>query len=189
MVPLLVWAQRRIFPGWTAMLGAVLCFLGMGLLTSDAAGPLNAGDVLTVISAPFFAMQIIAITVFAADGKPLVLTFVQFFVTTLLSLAAAFLAGSPLAFHGSRGVAEILFAAFFCTFLCFLMQNVAQKYTSSTHASILLGLESVFGVLSGIVLLGETFTLRMGVGCALIFGAVLLVELLPALLKNALPRK
>ncbi|MDR3265462.1 MAG: DMT family transporter [Synergistaceae bacterium] len=184
MVPFLAWGTRKIFPGWTAMLGAVICFSGMGLLISDAAGPLNVGDVLTVVSALFFAMQIIAIASFAAEGDPLVLTFTQFFVTALLSLAAAPLAGSPLVFQGGRGVPEILFAALFCTFLCFLIQNVAQKYTTSTHASILLGLESVFGVLSGIVLLGETFTLRMGVGCALIFGAVLLVELVPAWLKN-----
>lgn len=184
MVPLLVWARRRIFPGWTTTLGSLICFTGMRLLISNADGPLNIGDVLTIFSALFFAMQIIAIGHFAADGDPMVLTFVQFVVTALLSLLATFPAGETLVFQGSRGLKEVLFSAFFCTFLCFLIQNLGQKYTSSTHASLLLGLESVFGALSGIFLLGETFTFQMGVGCALIFGSVLLVELAPAFLKN-----
>lgn len=184
LVPLLLWAQRRVFPGWVPMISAVICFSGMGLLTSDAAGPLNRGDVLTVIAAIFFAAQIIAIGHYSFAGDPIVLTFTQFFVTAVLSLAMAPLTDGPLVLMGTRGLTAVFFSVFFCTFLCFLTQNVAQKYTTSTHASILLGLESVFGVLSGIVILNEIFTLRMGAGCVLIFSAVLLVELAPALLKN-----
>jgi drug/metabolite transporter (DMT)-like permease len=187
MVPLLLWRLRGKFPGWISLTGAFVCFAGMGLLTSDAAGPLNVGDVLTVAAAVFFAGQIIAIWRcstggdFGTSGDPLVLTFVQFLVTALLSLgAAAVFEGAP-AFQGTTGLGGILFMIFFCTFLCFLIQNVAQKYTAATHASILLGLESVFGLLGGVVLLDEKFTLRMGLGCSLIFGAILFVELAPAL--------
>jgi drug/metabolite transporter (DMT)-like permease len=183
VVPLLLWVRQRIFPGWTTMFSAAVCFTGMGLLTSDATGPLNVGDVLTIVAAVFFAAQIIAIGDRAAGGDPLVLSFAQFSVAALFSLVVALWRGNPIVFHGTRGVPEILFSAFFCTFFCFMTQTVAQKYTTPTHASILLGLESVFGVLSGIVLLGETLTLRMGIGCALIFGAVLVVELAPNLLR------
>ncbi len=183
MVPLIIWMLHRKFPGWPSVAGSFICFAGMGLLTSDASGPLNIGDILTVAAAVFFALQIIAIGRYAADGDPLVLTFAQFFVAAVFSLLSAPLAHGPLIIKGTQGLWYVFFATFFCTFVCFLIQNIAQKYTLSTHASILLGLESVFGVLSGIMILGEVFTLRMGVGCFLIFGAVLLVELAPAFLK------
>lgn len=205
MVPLLLWGLRGRFPGWISLAGAFACFAGMGLLTSGAAGPLNIGDVLTVIAALFFAGQIIAIWRYSTggdseppregaesprqetregEGNPLVLTFVQFLVAALLSLGAASVFEGPLAFRGTTGLTEVFFVIFFCTFLCFLIQNVAQKYTAATHASILLGLESVFGLLSGVVLLDEGFTPRMGLGCSLIFGAILFVELAPAFLSG-----
>ena len=61
---------------------------------------------------------------------------------------------------------------------------MAQKFTPSTHASILLSLESVFGALSGIILLGELFTPQMILGSVLIFIAILLTELGPKTLKR-----
>ncbi|MDR1978969.1 MAG: DMT family transporter [Synergistaceae bacterium] len=187
MVPFLVWGLDRVFPGWFSILGSVVCFAGMGLLTSDVAEPLNRGDVLTAVSAVFFAAQIVATARYAFLGDPLVLTFVQFCVTAVLSLCGALLFDGPLTPRGLEGLPAIAFATFFCTFLCFLVQNVAQKYTPPTHASILLGLESVFGLLGGVVLLGEVFTLKMSAGCALIFAAILFVELIPALFPGPQP--
>jgi drug/metabolite transporter (DMT)-like permease len=177
MVPFLVWGIDRVFPGWPSVAGSVVCFAGMGLLTSDAAEPLNWGDVLTVVSAALFAAQIVAISRYASSGDPLALTFVQFCVVAALSFCGAILFDGPLTPKGTDGLPAIVFATFFCTFFCFLVQNLAQKYAPPVHASILLGLESLFGLLGGVVLLGETFTLTMGLGCALILAAVLLVEL------------
>jgi drug/metabolite transporter (DMT)-like permease len=179
MVPLFLWGLRRVFPGWAVILGALVCFAGMGLLTSDITEPLNGGDILTVVAAAFFALQIIAIGHYAAGGNPLALTFVQFVVVALSSLCSALLFEGPLEPQGSRGLLEIVFVTVCCTFLCFLIQNVAQKITPPAHASILLGMESVFGALGGVFILNEPFSLKMGVGCSLIFGAVLLVELAP----------
>jgi drug/metabolite transporter (DMT)-like permease len=182
MTPLLMWGLRKKFPGWVSIVGSLVCFTGMGFLTSDIIEPLNIGDVLTIVSAVFFAAQIIAIGHYASKGDPIVLTFVQLFIAAVLSFGAALLFNGPLAPRGTEGLWGIVFVVFFCTFICFLIQNIAQKHTSPAHASILLGLESVFGLLSGIVLLGEAFTFRMGVGCTLIFASVLLVELAPAFL-------
>ena len=177
MVPLLLWGLRRIFPGWIAIAGSFICFAGMGLLTSDLSGPLNVGDVLTVISAMFFAGHIILIEYYAKDGDPFVLVFVQFLVAAVLSLCTAAVFHGPPVFQGTRGLMEIAYMTLLSTFVCFLIQNVALKYTPAAHASILLSLESVFGVLGGIVIIKEVFTSRMAAGCCLIFAAVLLVEL------------
>lgn len=53
------------------------------------------------------------------------------------------------------------------------LQNFAQKYTSESHAALLLSLESVFGLLFSILYYGDILTLRMTIGCALIFAALL----------------
>ena len=176
-VPLVLWVLRRIFPGWAAIAGALVCFAGMGLLTSDISGPLNVGDVLTAVAALFLAFHIISIGYYARNGDPMVLTFIQFVVAAVLSFCAAWIFNGALVLQGTRGLMEIAFATVFPTFLSFLLQNVGQKYTPPAHASILLGLESVFGALGGFLILHEVFTSRMVFGCFLIFAAVMLVEL------------
>ncbi|GHS86629.1 multidrug transporter [Synergistales bacterium] len=184
MVPLIVWVMSRRFPGWLTIAGSVICFTGMGFLTSDVTDPLNIGDILTVIAALFFAAQIITISRCAAKSDPFVLTFWQFLVAAISSITLALVFEGRFVYRGSDSLPGLFFVTFFCTFLCFMIQNVAQKHTSASHAALLLGLESVFGLLGGVFLLGETFTLQMSLGCALIFGAVLLVELAPAFLRK-----
>ncbi|MDR2529877.1 MAG: DMT family transporter [Synergistaceae bacterium] len=176
LAPFVLWGARRVFPGWASLAGALVCFSGMGFLTSGLTGALNRGDVLTVISAFFFAAQIVATERYATQGDPLRLTLVQFCVTAALSLCGALVFEGPFVPRGWKGLGSVTFATVVCTFLCFLIQNVGQKYTPAAHASILLGLESVFGALSGVVFLNEVFTPQMTFGCVLIFAAVLLVE-------------
>ena len=62
------------------------------------------------------------------------------------------------------------------TILAFSIQNIAQKYTTSTHAAIILSLESVFGTLFSIILLYEKPSLRLLFGSAIIFIAIILAE-------------
>jgi drug/metabolite transporter (DMT)-like permease len=49
----------------------------------------------------------------------------------------------------------------------------------SSHASILLSLESVFGVIFSCLILGETVTGKMLAGFVMIFAAVLVSEMTP----------
>ena len=60
-----------------------------------------------------------------------------------------------------------------------MIQICAQKFVKPARATIIMSLESVFGLLSGVILLGEKVSLRSGLGCILIFVAVLAAELEP----------
>lgn len=70
----------------------------------------------------------------------------------------------------------ILYMSVFATFVCFLVQTIAQKHTTPARASIFLSLESVFAAILGVLMLGEELTLRKLIGFALIFASVLLIE-------------
>jgi len=54
---------------------------------------------------------------------------------------------------------------------------VAQKFTDPTVASLLLSLEAVFGVLGGWLILNEVMTPREVLGCAVVFAAIILVQI------------
>ncbi|MDR2022439.1 MAG: DMT family transporter [Hungatella sp.] len=73
-------------------------------------------------------------------------------------------------------VGSLFYLGIFASAVCFSIQNIGQKYVPAGTASILLSLESVFGVMFAIALLGEPLTLRILVGFILIFIAVLLSE-------------
>ena len=111
----------------------------------------------------------------------------QFFAVTIFSwIFAPFYDGAfPIEqIQNSRVILSMVYLGFFATMMCFIFQNVGLKYLPSTWASLLLSFESVFGVIFSVILLGEKLTLRMGFGCALIFTAVVLAQILPEIIEK-----
>lgn len=185
LVPFLSWALKKKFPGFISFAASIICVTGMALLTLQHGFSIGAGDSLTLLCAFFFASHILAIEYFTADEDPVCLAVIQIFMVGLLSLPFALLFETWPGFSGGSGLWSIAFTVLFCTIFAFAVQNVAQKFTPSTHTAIILSLESVFGALSGILFMGEVFTARMAAGSALILAAVLLTEAGPSLLKSA----
>ena len=76
-------------------------------------------------------------------------------------------------------IGQMLFLAVFASVVAFGIQNVSLAHVPPTQASLLLSLESVFGVVFSILLYGEQMTLRLVVGFVLIFAAIVISETLP----------
>ena len=71
----------------------------------------------------------------------------------------------------------LLYLAVFSTTIAMSLQNIGQSMAPSSHAAILLSLESVFGALASWLLLGERLTGMMIVGFAIIFAALVVNSL------------
>lgn len=182
MVPFMIWGIEKKFPGLLTILAAVLCVWGMYLLTGDEAGGESLwGDFLTVICAVMFAVQVIAISRYAHDSDPIALSFVEFVSFAGMSLLSSLIFESPAEYLSYNGLTELIFTIIFVTFGCYMVQIIAQKYAEPSHATIIMSLESVFGLLSSIIFLNESVTMRMLTGCAMIFIAVMISELSPHL--------
>ena len=180
IVPLMLWALRKKFPGWVTLFAACLCIAGMYFLTDDdMSGSMNIGDILTIICAITFAVQILAINHYTQDCDPITLSFVEFITLSGLSFITSLIFETRNELISMNGIYELIFTIVLCTFGCYMIQICAQKYAKPSHAAIIMSLESVFGLLSGIVFLGETITLRASIGCAMIFASVLIAELEP----------
>ena len=70
----------------------------------------------------------------------------------------------------------MLYLATICTALALLLQNVGQRYTDPNSAAIILGTESLFCILFGVVYAGEQITPILSVGFVLIFAAIIVSE-------------
>ena len=186
MVPFMVWAMRKIFPGYITLIAAFMCVSGMYLLTGDeVSGKFNFGDFLTLICAFTFAVQVIAIENFTQGCDPITLSFAEFFILGICALIYSLLFETQNNLIDIESLPELLFTIILCTFGCYMIQICAQKFVKPSRAVIIMSLESVFGLISSVILLGEKLTLRSFLGCVLIFVAVLMSELEPLIRKRS----
>ena len=182
LIPLISWILYKKRPGWYVFVAAILSLTGIGLLalgTGDTAG-LNKGDALTLVCGLFYALHIIWTAKYNDQGDDtLFLTLLQFVVCALLGwiIAPVYDGAFPTAaVQNPRVISSMLYLGLLSTMLCFSLQNIGLKYVQSSLASLFLSFESVFGVLFSTLFLHEKLTLRMGIGCVLIFVAVVLAE-------------
>ncbi len=159
-------------------IAAALMLLGIGILSLDEqSGGLNIGDYLTILCGILYAGQIIAVERCnqRMDTYALIVLEFAFAALTGLFWSLAMERDAEIVWNLSS-IGGVLYAGVVSTALASSCQNIAQKYAPSSHASLLMSLESVFGALFGVLLLGETMTSRMGLGFAVIFIAVVLSE-------------
>lgn len=181
MVPLLAVVLFRQWPHPAIWPAALLALAGIWFLSGGEITTLTTGDWLTVLCAAFWALQLIYIGRHANDtGRPVTLAVVQFAVCSILGLLIAF-TFEKIDWSAVRIAApEILFTGIFSGGIAFTLQAVGQRYTTASQAAIFLASEAIFAAIFGILLLGEQLPATGFLGCALIFSAILIVELAPA---------
>ena len=157
-------------------LGAILALAGLYLLSIHGAVTLNFGDGLVLISALFWAVQILFIDRFAGLVDVIELSVAQIFVCWLGSSICELL-------FEDIAWAPIL-AAWFAIFyggvmsggVAFTLQIVGQKYAAPGPAAIIMSFEAFFGAVSSWLLLGEVMSGAQICGCVLMMAGVLVTQ-------------
>ena len=160
ILELLLFRKRHGALVWGAV---ALGVAGLYLLCVKEGFSLARGDALVCVCALLFAGHILCCGRFAPHADPLALSAIQFAAAALLAALAA--------------LWPILYCGLVSGGLGYTLQMIAQRHTDPTVASLLMSLESVFAVLAGALLLSERMSGREILGCALMFAAILLVQL------------
>lgn len=176
MVPFIYWILYKKRPALKAFIGSFITIMGIGLISLQNSLTLNLGDFLTLLCAFLFAAHIISIEYYAKDMNVFKLSFVQLSVAAIWFIVIALFTEPIPSVLSNRATFAIVYLAIFSTFACFTIQTISQKYTSSSHASIIMSLESVFAAIFGILILNESMTFSIVIGCILIFFAILIIE-------------
>lgn len=176
LVPFIMILFTKKFPGRKAVIMALVAFFGLSLISVNEQLVIGAGDFLTFLCAIFYACHIVSIGYYANKVDTYVLATIQVLFTGIVcSILAVFL--EPVPTLAGIGIwSGILYSALLSTLAAFLIQNLAQRNTPSTHAAIILCLESVFGALASVLFWHEIMTIRMFVGCIMIFAAIIINE-------------
>jgi drug/metabolite transporter (DMT)-like permease len=180
--PILSVLILRIQPHFIVWPGAALSFTGIYLLSNGNLSDLQAGDLLTILSALFWAIQVMLIGKFGKQsGRPLTLSVVQFAVCTVLGLGTALIVETVNSQAIMAALPEILFTGVFASGVAFTLQVIGQRYTTAPQAAIFLSSEALFAALFGSLILGDRLSTIGYVGCLLMFTSILLVEVVPEL--------
>ena len=153
--------------------------LGLFLLCIDPKDltNINMGDILALICAIFYAVQIILIDKFLEDGTSGVqLSFMQFFVAAIISVVAMFIFEQPNLTDIKTAAPSLLYSGIMSCGIAYTLQIVGQKHASPVVASLLMCLESVFAVITAAIILHENMLPRELAGCLIMFGAIILSQ-------------
>ena len=154
-----------------------VAIIGSYLISVTGEFKLELGDLLTLICAVMFAVQIVLVDIINPYIDSIKLSAMQFIVAGILSIIFMLFTEEVNFYNIYLALPAIMYAAIFSGCIAFTLQIVGQKYTEPTVASMIMSLESVFALLGGIIVLKETLTLRVLIGCSLIFIAVICTQI------------
>lgn len=178
LVPFLYWLFARIRPDRYNVLAAVLCVTGVGLVSLTGDLTVNRGDGLTLVCAVFYAAHIVAVAKVSPGRDIYLLTVFQFAFAGLYAWIGGALGETfpAQALTRPEVLWPLAYLAVMATTVALLFQNVGQVWSDPASASVILSLESVFGVLCSVLFAGDQVDGRMLAGFALIFVAVVCSE-------------
>lgn len=175
MVPLLgLIFRKKVQPIlWVCI---VIATVGMYFLCVTQVGGINIGDILLILCAFLFAVQIMIVDHFVKTLDGVRLSLVQFGVAAIISTVGMFIFEEPDPVAIGEAWFSIFYAGVLSSGVAFTLQVVAQKNLNPTVASLIMSLESVFAALAG-AFFGERLTPNEIFGCALVFLAIILAQL------------
>ncbi len=166
--------RRATLLNW---LGVVIAAVGLYLLCAMGETGFGVSDILLLLCALMFSVQIMLVDRFSPKVDGVRLSCIQFLVVGILNLPLMFLLETPSWAGVQNHLGELLYLGLLSSGVAYTLQIIAQKDTEPTTASLLMSLESVFGALAGWLIAGHAMGGYEILGCVLMFAAIVLAQL------------
>lgn len=151
----------------------VLATIGLALL-SLRGWSVGIGEALVFVSAIAFAAHIVTLSKWSLGFDAYALTIVQLSIcallTGLISIGQGYEKPTD---SGVWGV--VIFTAVIATAVAFIVQTWSQAHMSSTKVAVILTMEVVFAALFAVAFGGESLTLQVSIGGAMVLLAMYLI--------------
>ena len=138
---------------------------------------IESSDWILLSCAVLFSFQIMAVDHFAPQVDGVRLSLLQFFVVAVESTVAALLFETPTVAEFGENLLPLAYCGVLSSGVAYTLQILGQRDLNPAIASLIMCLESVFSALGGWLILHQSLSVREGLGCALIFAAVVLAQL------------
>ena len=162
---------------WLSILMGLVGLFFLCINPSDLTA-INFGDILALICAVFYAIQIMTIDkLVEKDINGIQLSFMQFTVAAVISIVLMFIFERPVIADIKTAAPSLLYSGIMSCGIAYTLQIVGQKHANPVVASLLMCMESVFAVIAAAVVLHQGMSLREGAGCVIMFAAIIISQL------------
>jgi len=179
ITPILDWLfKHRIPPGKLSLI-VLACAAGIALMTLNEELQFNIGDLFCLLCA--VANAAMAVIDETAVNKEKVDAFqlgaLSIGINGLFCTVTAFLTESPHLPGSATTAGCVIFLMIFCTGLPFVVQPIAQQYTSAVHVGVIFTMEPVFACIVAYLFAGERLLPRGYLGALILLLAMLWMEI------------
>ncbi len=185
--PLFAFVFQRKRPDRRLAIALILCTLGLALLTLNEQLHFAKGDVICLVCAVFYGLDLLITEKGVADEQvdALNLGICQLGVVGIIMLVLSLLFEQPHLPQSPVVWGSALFLGLFCSGAAFVIQAVQQQYTTASHVGLIFTLEPVFSAIVAFTLAGERLLPRGYVGAVLMLLSLVIMELdFPKLLQS-----
>ena len=168
-----------LFRSKRIVFSVILAVIGLYFLCYTPGGGFNVYDLLVLVAAFFYGVHILVVNFYSNKVNAVKACCLQFVVVGILSAVLTLLFENPTAASIIDCKTSLLYAGILTCGVAYTLQIFGQKNTLPVIASIIFSLESVFAVLGGAVILGETMLPKEILGCVFMIVAVILSNLKP----------
>jgi len=176
--PLLDFLFNRRRPDRKLGIALVLCTVGLALLTLNEAFRPASGDLICLICAVCYAADMLVTerAVKSPEVDALALGVCQLGAAGVLMLLVSAVVERPHLPQSPKIWGAAIFLGLFCSGVAFVVQAVAQQYTTASHVGVIFTLEPVFSCIVAFAFAGEKLLPRGYAGAALMLLSLLIIE-------------
>jgi len=181
--PILSSIIYRKIPNKKVILVVMMCFVGIALLTLTDNFTINyknlKGDILSTMCGLVYAIDLLLTekAVSNEEVNPFQLGVFQLGITGVFNLILSFIFEVPHVPTEPKIWASVLFLSIFCTGVAFIIQALAQQYTSASHVGVIFSLETVFAGAIAFIIAGEVLTTKSYVGATIMIASIFIMEI------------
>lgn len=161
----------------------IMSTTGIALLTLKDNFNINyenlLGDALSIMCALMYAVDLL-VTEKAVNNKdvdPFQLGVLQLGFTGTFNLILSFIFEKPHLPTEPKIWGTVLFLAILCTGVAFIVQAIAQQYTTASHVCVIFSLETLFAGIVAYILAHEVLSLKAYLGAVLLIISIFVMEL------------
>ncbi len=177
IVPILESILKRRFPSKSIMLCILLTVIGLYLLTVKDTFALDRGSVYCLLAALFYAIYIVVLDRIAKNEDTIIISIIQLGVTSLLGALLMLYVETPTLPETPVQWGAIIGLGVICSAYGFVVQPIAQRYTSSERIGLIFSLEPVFAAILSYIFLHEILNVQGYIGAVLIFSGIVLSKI------------
>lgn len=176
LLPYFLWIINKRRPLHKEIFASLFCLGGVALMSMEGfSGRLAAGDIYSLLCAVFMALHVIVLENSARTQDVMLLTFLQMLTAGILSFLCMLWQDGL--FHLTWASAgSVGYLVLINTFLAYLLQTVAQKYTNANTVSMIMTSEALFTAFFSFLFLQERISWQTLAGGMIIVTSVFWLE-------------